>query len=254
MFAFYWSDPRPAARPRNLAQTGTSPALLSSYYVRFATAERARLTLQLLGTIAILAWVPGNAAKLVAMLLVWSVGFGTVSRPELALMVGVNLLFICLNLGALRKGAFRFTSPDALGMPMYEFAMWGFYVLNTVRFLDGPPPATGRRAAWIMAAVFAVPFSITSDPAALTLLSGTVVAIALALYREPMDFAYAAYMAAMGALVEYVGVWTGQWSYPGHPPGGVPSWFIPMWAGVGLFTRRLLLPLVRRGAGSAVPG
>ena len=31
------------------------------------TAKRIRLGLQLLGTIAILAWIPGNAAKLVAM-------------------------------------------------------------------------------------------------------------------------------------------------------------------------------------------
>lgn len=213
--------------------------------MRLLTAERIRLGLQLLGTLAILAWIPGNAAKLVVMLLIWSLGFGMVSRPELALMIGVNLAFVCLNLGALRKGAFRFTSPDALGMPIYEFAMWGFYTLNTIRFLDGTSPGRGRPSPWIMAAAFAVTFSITSDPVILTLLSGTVLAISLALYREPMDFAYAAYMVTMGALVEYAGVWTGQWSYPANPPGGVPSWFIPMWAGVGLFTRRLLLPLVR---------
>ena len=107
-------------------------------------AKRIRLGLQLAGTIAILAWVPGNAAKLVAMLVIWRLGFGTVSRSEVVLMIGVNLLFICMNLGALRTGAFRFTSPDALGMPMYEFAMWGFYTLNTIRFLDGMPPG-GRR-------------------------------------------------------------------------------------------------------------
>lgn len=214
------------------------------------TAKRIRLGLQLLGTIAILAWVPGNAAKLVAMLVIWALGFGRVSRPELLLMIGVNLLFIGMNLGALRKGAFRFTSPDALGMPVYEFAMWGFYTLHTIRLLDGMAPAGSRRLAMIMAAALAVPFSIVSDPGVLALLSGMVLVTSLALYHETMDLAYAAYMVTMGALIEYVGVWTGQWSYPGHPPGGVPSWFIPMWGGVGLFTRRLLLPLLRRG----VPG
>jgi hypothetical protein len=217
------------------------------------TAKRIRLALQLAGTIAILAWIPGNATKLVAMLVIWRLGFGRISRSEMAFMIGVNLLFICMNLGALRAGAFRFTSPDALGMPMYEFAMWGFYTLNTVRFLDGVPPGGNRWLAVIMAALLAASFSVVSDPGVLTLLSGIVLVISLALYREPMDFAYTGYMVIMGALIEYAGVWTGQWSYPGKPPGGVPPWFIPMWGGVGLFTRRLLLPWVRQSPGSTVP-
>jgi hypothetical protein len=219
------------------------------------TAERIRLGLQLAGTIAILAWIPGNAAKLVAMLVIWGLGFGRMSRPEVVLVIGVDLLFIGMNLGALRKGAFWFTTPDALGMPMYEFAMWGFYTLNTIRFLDGRvPEGTRRWQALIMAAALAATFSTARDPGILTLMSGIVFAMSLAFYREPMDFAYAAYMVIMGALIEYVGVWTGQWSYPGNLPGGVPPWFIPMWGGVGLFTRRLLLPLVRRGSRSAVAG
>ena len=218
------------------------------------TAKRIRLALQLVGTIAILAWIPGNAAKLVAMLVIWRLGFGRVSRAEVVFMIGVNLLFVCMNIGALRKGAFWFTSPDALGMPMYEFAMWGFYTLNTIRFLDGKAPGGSRRwSAVIMAAALAATFSTFSDPGALILLSGTVLIISLAVYREPMDFAYAVYMVIMGALIEYVGVWTGHWSYAGNPPGGVPAWFIPMWGGVGLLTRRLLLPLLRQDAGSAVP-
>jgi hypothetical protein len=218
------------------------------------TANRIRLGLQLAGTIAILAWVPGNAAKLVTMLVIWGLGFGRVSRSEVVFMIGVNLLFICMNLGALRAGAFRFTRPDVLGMPMYEFAMWGFYTLHTIRFLDGMAPGGTRWSPLLMAAALAVPFSVISDPGVLTLLSGALLVISLALYREPMDFAYATYMVIMGALIEYVGVWTGQWSYPGNPAGGVPSWFIPMWGGVGLFTRRLLLPLVRQAPGSAIPG
>lgn len=217
------------------------------------TAKRIRLGLQLLGTIAILAWIPGNAAKLVAMLVIWPLGFGRISGREVVFMVGLNLLFICMNFGALSKGAFRFTSPDALGMPMYEFVMWGFYTLNTIRFLDGAAPR-GRWSTLILAAALAATFSIMSEPGVLTLLSGVVLLISLTLYREPMDFAYAAYMVIMGALIEYVGVWTGQWSYPGNPFGGVPPWFIPMWGGVGLFTRRLLLPLVRQDAGPAIPG
>lgn len=72
--------------------------------------------------------------------------------------------------------------------------------------------------------------------------SAALLAVCLALFNQRMDFAYAGYMAALGALFEYVGVWTDQWHYPGLPIGGVPVWFVTMWGGVGLFTRRLILP------------
>jgi len=205
--------------------------------------------LQLLATLAVLAWLPGNALKLVAFLAIWALGFGRVSRPELLLMLGINVLFVLMNLGALRQGVFRFNRPDALGMPMYEFVMWGFYILNALRFLDGWPPQGGRWAAIGLAAVFALPFSTVGDATALTLVSGAILAVCLALYHEPMDLAYVSYMIAMGAMIEYVGVGTGQWVYPGSD--GVPLWFVTMWGGVGLFSRRLLLPLLFR---DGVPG
>src|SRR5260370_30151386 len=99
-------------------------------------------------------------------------------------------------------------------MPMYEFAMWGFYTLNTIRFLDGMAPGGSRWSALIMAAALAVTFSVVSDPGVLTLLSGIVLIISLSLYSEPMDFSYAAYTVIMAALIAYVGVWTRRWSHP----------------------------------------
>jgi hypothetical protein len=65
------------------------------------------------------------------------------------------------------------------------------------------------------------------------------------MYHEPMDLAYSGYMAVVGQLVEHVGQSTGQWHYPGRPWSGVPLWSLTLWAGVGLFTRRLVLPLLR---------
>jgi len=41
-------------------------------------------------------------------------------------------------------------------------------------------------------------------------------------------------------------VHSGQWGYPGNPPGGVPLWFITMWGGIGLFMRRLIVPILER--------
>ena len=73
-----------------------------------------------LGQRRVLGWVPGNPAKLVVLLLVWLVGFGRVAAAELAVMGAVNLLFVAMNLAALRRGIFAFEHPDLFGMPVYD--------------------------------------------------------------------------------------------------------------------------------------
>jgi hypothetical protein len=70
--------------------------------------------------------------------------------------------------------------------------------------------------------------------------------MALGFFHDVHDLAYAGYMILLGAAVEYAGVYAGLWSYPGDPSGGVPLWFITMWGGVGLFLRRLALPIVSK--------
>jgi hypothetical protein len=211
--------------------------------------SRTRLVLlcQLAATVATLGWVPTNPAKLITMLAVWGLGFGRIRAAELLAMALVNLLFIVMNSAALSRAIFAFDHPDFLGMPIYEFLMWGFYTLHTIRFLDGDAPRGRLMLASAAAAAFALPFSLIADPALLLAASGLVLAACLVLFHEPMDLAYAGYMTALGALIEYVGVGTGQWHYPGQHYGGVPLWFLTMWAGVGLFTRRLIVPLLPRG-------
>jgi hypothetical protein len=212
------------------------------------TAQRPALTAQLLATAAILGWVPTNAAKLVAMLIVWRLGFGRIRVNELLAMAAVNLFFVVANHAALARGIFRFDNPDLLGMPVYEYVMWGFYTLHAIRFVGGSPPAGGVLPAVAAAAIFALPFALPGNPVLLPVMSAVLLAAGLALFHEGLDCAYAGYMAVLGALIEFVGVWTGQWHYPEPPPGGVPFWSFTMWAGVGLFTRRLILPsLASRG-------
>jgi len=205
--------------------------------------RRAVLRLQLLGTVAVLGWVPGNLAKLAILWVVWMIGFRRIARSEAIMMAGVNLLFAVMNLGALSKGIFRFSEPDILGMPVYEFFMWGFYALHTIRVV-GARRQNRQVLAIVLASAFAVPFSTISDPWLLLLASGVLLAVGLVAFHEPADLAYAGYMLIVGALIEYVGVWTGQWSYPGTPYGGVPLWFATMWAGVGLYVGRLMAPMV----------
>lgn len=200
---------------------------------------------QLLATAASLGWIPGNTAKLAAMLAIWAVGFRDIRVAELLVLAAVNLFFVVMNVAALNRGIFRFDHPDLLGLPVYEFLMWGYYTLHAIRFLDGEAPCRALPLSSAAAVAFALPFALIADPILLLAASAAALAACLALFREPMDFLYAAYMAVLGALIEYIGVWTGQWHYPGQPYGGVPLWFLTMWAGVGLFTRSLILPRLR---------
>jgi hypothetical protein len=208
--------------------------------------QRPVLAAQLLLTAAILAWVPGNVAKLSLMLLVWVIGFGRVTRAELILMICTNIVFVAMDIATLSQGAFRFTAPDLVGLPYYEFLMWGFYVLNTIRFLGGEPPKVGSIALVLgLVVLFALPFALIRDYRLLFLTSAMVLGIGFGFFHRRRDFAFVGYMLLMGAVIEYTGVPSGQWSYSGATFGGVPLWFATMWGGVGLFTHRLGLPLLR---------
>jgi uncharacterized membrane protein YoaT (DUF817 family) len=201
---------------------------------------------QLLLTAAILAWVPGNAIKLAIMLLVWAIVFRRLTRAELTLMIGTNAIFIPMDIATLHQGAFRFTAPNLLGLPYYEFLMWGFYVLNAIRFLGAKPPQAGSIILAIgLVVLFALPFSLIKDYRLLFLVSAVLLAINIGFFHERRDIAFVGYMIAVGAVIEYAGVRSGQWTYDGPTVGGVPLWFATMWGGVGLFIHRLWLPLLR---------
>jgi hypothetical protein len=202
--------------------------------------------LQLGGALVILAAIPGNWFKLAAFIALWALTFRRLTRAELVLFVLACALFTAMNLAALHQGVFFFHHPDFLGMPVWEFFMWGFYVLHLIRMVDGPAPEGKLWLPLALAVAFAIPFSTIADAQHLLLATAIILGVALAFYHERLDLAYTGYMILVGALIEYTGVWSGQWGYPGNPPGGVPLWFVTMWGGVGLFTRRLVLPILRR--------
>lgn len=219
------------------------------------TQQRVTLLLQLAGTVATLAWTPGNVGKLITMIIVWLLGFRGLSRNDLLLMLGINTLFTIMNLGALRQGIFVFQNPDLLGLPVFEFFMWGFYVLHTLRFIGGRPTRSPLIWIIVMAVAFATPFTTIADPKLLLLVTAIILAGCFAFYHEGIDFAYAGYMIFVGAVIEYTGVSAGQWHYPAPPPGGVPFWFITMWGGIGFFVRRLLLRgfIASEAYGASIP-
>jgi hypothetical protein len=202
--------------------------------------------LQLPATIAILVWVPTNLAKLVALIALWTLSFRRVSRAELIFFCVISAFFTLMNSAALAQGIFAFRYPDILRMPLWELPMWGFYTLHTMRLIGGPLPTGPRLPVWILAVLFALSFATLSDGTMLLWVTSGLLVVALSLFHEPYDLAYMGYMIVLGAAIEYTGVHSGLWFYPGHPPGGVPLWFITLWGGVGLFLRRLALPIVDR--------
>jgi hypothetical protein len=197
-------------------------------------------------SLAVLLWVPTNLGKLAALALVWAMTFGPLSRAEWLFFAAICLFFTIMNAAALAQGIFVFSDPDVLRMPIWEVFMWGFYTLHTMRLLGGPIPQSNRALVWTLALLFAAAFATITDPALLLAVTAAVLLVALGFFHQAHDLAYFGYMVVLGAAVEYAGVYAGLWSYPGDPPGGVPLWFITMWGGVGLFLRRLALPIVAR--------
>ena len=204
------------------------------------------LLLQVPAALAIIAWVPTNWGKLAAFGLMWALTFRKLSKPETIFYIGVCVFFTAMNAASLKQGIFAFTEPDLLGMPVYELFMWGFYLLHVKRVLDGPAPQSKPAVVWTLALLYAGAFATISDARMLLLVTGILLVIGLFLFHEPLDLAYTGYLILLGAAIEYTGVRSGQWLYPDAPLGGVPLWFITLWGGVGLFLRRLILPVLTR--------
>ncbi|MDH4099366.1 MAG: hypothetical protein OEV28_02175 [Nitrospirota bacterium] len=170
--------------------------------------------------------------------------FKRISREEAILFFIACIFFTIMNALSLKQGVFIFNHPDFLGMPWYELAMWGFYLVHTWRMVDGPLPTGPRTKAGLVALGYVVAFSVISDQHILLLVTAILLALGLFFFHERLDIAYTGYMVFLGATIEYTGVLSGEWHYPGDPWGGVPLWFITLWGGVGLLLRRLALPVL----------
>ncbi|RYE92763.1 MAG: hypothetical protein EOO78_28270 [Oxalobacteraceae bacterium] len=174
----------------------------------------------------------------------WALLFLPLRRAEVFMVIGVCLFFFGMNASALKQGIFQFREPDILGMPFYELFMWGFYLLHVYRFWGDAAASSKNQTilAWVLGIFFAAAFSAITDQRLLFAVTAGLLVIALVFFHDQSDLAYAGHMVVLGALIEYVGVHAGQWSYPIDVPGGVPPWFVTMWGGIGLFFRRLVLP------------
>jgi hypothetical protein len=231
---------------KNKGQTASDAKDKAGTILAFSspTGERMILLVQIPITLAIIAWVPTNEAKLISLLILWALTFRKVSRTEAYFFFAACVFFTAMNAMSLKQGIFAFSNPDVLGMPWYELLMWGFYLLHLKRLLKGDAPVGKRVIVWALSLSYAAAFASISDASLLLGVTGGLLIVGLALFHEPLDLGYTAYFVLLGAAVEYTGVHSGQWHYPDSPPGGVPLWFITLWGGVGLLTRRLILPML----------
>ncbi|MFH1023157.1 MAG: radical SAM protein [Planctomycetota bacterium] len=219
-----------------------------------ATGERALLGVQIAGMLAILLLVPGNLFKAVALAGWFLVTFGRMTRSEAVLYVGGCALFSILDILSVRKGVFAFASPDFAGLPYWEFLLWGFYLLHTRRMVGASAPKRGLILPAMLAVAFGIAICATPGDGARLAAGLSVLAVSVAFFHAREDLLCVGYMALLGVVVEYAGVLGGLWSYPESPIGGAPAWFVIMWGGVGLFMRRLGLPVVGRLSGDVAAG
>lgn len=197
--------------------------------------------LQVLGTLAILALVPGNFLKVGLLLLLWALTFRRFSKKEWIAFFGINLIFIVSDIGAIKNGFFLFNAPDFLGLPAWEFVMWGFYLLHLARLF--PPKILPRfdLKVLVLAVLFSLLFGVVQDRNVLLALTSGVLILTLALYRDKEDLVYCVYMMMLGIAFEFVGIRFGLWAYPERDFATALVQFEVMWGASGIFFRRILI-------------
>lgn len=206
----------------------------------------AREAAQLGGTVLILALVPGGVAKTLAFLVWWALTLGRLAAWEAVLFAFSCVFFTIMDIAAVRNGVFAFAEPDFAGLPLWEVFLWGFYIVHGLRVLGHEVPKQPLLLPATITVLYCAAFATIQDDWVLLAASGGLLAVALAFFHDRADLRSVAYFVLMGAIVEYTGVLSGQWSYPAPPAGGVALWFVTLWGGVGLLLRRLVLPVIAR--------
>lgn len=197
-------------------------------------------------TYVVLFFVPGALLKTGLLLALWIAVFHPWKKSDVALFIGCSALFTTMNTAAIHRGLFEFMKPNLLGLPYWEFFLWGFWVLHTHRIAAGAPAPRPGRWEWGLVVLFALSFVLFESATAVLLASGTVLATAFTRWHAPEDRRHVAQLILVGTMLEYAGVGLGLWRYPDPPVGGVPLWYVTMWGGIGLFLRRWAAPLATR--------
>ena len=135
--------------------------------------SRLILVLQLLGTLAIIVYVPNSTAQVVLLLLLWLITFYPLTRLEIVIFIITCIFFTIADILVIYRNVFEFSHVDIWGMPLYEPFVWGFYFLHSMRMI-GDTSSYGNLKK---------------------------------------DFYYTGYLILIGILVEITGTYFGVWHY-----------------------------------------
>lgn len=187
------------------------------------------------------------------LLPMWWILFSGLRKAELIGFVVINLLFIVSDIGAIQNGFFKFTAPDFAGLPVWEFFMWGFYLMHTHRMFPSKVAKSLDFKLLFLAIIFSQLFAIIPNREILLASTSAVLAITLFFYSQQDDILYCAYLMLLGVATEYVGIKFNLWSYPEKDFNSALVQFVIMWGATGIYFRHIMGGwLIKRTASSTV--
>lgn len=199
--------------------------------------------IQLLITVLIFCFFPEGLSKPIALLTWWLISFEKISKQELLLFIVCAMSFSLLNFPAIQKGVFVFQEQNLVGMPFYEYIMWGFYILFGYKHLPLNAYTKIEWHTWVVILFFIIFFFGFSENVLFkTIFTSLILFGALLIYRTKKDVYAVLFFMILGIVIEFSGVYFKQWSYPDlhMTVVGVPLWSISFWGGIGFLFIELL--------------
>ena len=142
---------------------------------------------------------------------------GILPAYPIALITGTVFEIICIS-----SGAWSYSSPDLMGIPLFLFCVWGnagLYLLDTHRRLES---LLGKTAKAVLSPLFVIAFLAIAASAVsflwkepfllagiLFLMSGAIL-----LKRGKAELAVFLFASLFGTLAEFASIANGLWSYP----------------------------------------
>ena len=195
-------------------------------------------------TLGILAFVPTTLFQTLAFLVVWGLLLAPLALREFILFVVANINFLMLNNIAQHNGLFAFVNPDALGLPYWEFLMWGAFVVMLRRLL--PHDTSFSLKLFLVSLPMPMLFSVITDQMMLSIAATALCGILIFMIGQKCLIP-TLFCLVYGTCFEMIGVETGQWSYPQPAPIiGFPWWGFAMWVSTGIIALFVAYPLIDR--------
>lgn len=181
-----------------------------------------------------------NLLKLIFCIFSFLLVFKRLNLLEWSLFFGVSVFFTFMNAMAIQNGVFQFLSPDFLGLPWYEFLMWGMYVLHLKRFVEiyFADELNNFKISYydfICLFLVAIFFSVCGLKWQITILPLLVNIFYLTYKNSKLLWLSYLYFIFMGGVLEFIGTRYLEWSYPSPDIAGVPLWYINVFGSFAIY-------------------